>query len=262
VLALCASMGWAAPMALFVANYDSGTPADFAAGSAADVSDGVATITTSGAKYGSGAYYGSYVQSRYNTMDNISATAGTVMFWYKSDVRDWTSVFNIGTSDFWAPTSDFAMRASGWNGMWAYVSDSSGRQYSVGGPNVVGDVGMLNHYAVTWDTDAANGTIDLAMYVNGVLVDSLNDVAWSGFAFDSTMQVGGYYHPDWGRWVTPNAYGTIDDFGIANHAMSQTQIAAIVNSGVALTAGAMVPEPMTLALLAVGGVMGWRRRMM
>lgn len=262
VLGLVASAAWATPAALFVANYDANTTANFAAGNAADISPSLGTITATGAKYDKGAYYGSYASSEYGTADNISATAGTMMFWYSAASREWSTLYSIGSSDFWAPAFDLFVRGNGWNGIEVYVTDSAGTKYTLGGPSMVSDLFNVNHYALTWDTDAVNGTVDFALYANGGLAGSLNDVAWSGFAFDSTMQVGCYYHPDWGRWVTPNAYGTIDDFGIANYAMSQTQIAAIVNSGAALTAGAMVPEPVTMVLLAMGGVMGWRRRMM
>ena len=113
--------------------------------------------------------------------------------------------------------------------------------------------GNWHHFAFTQD-----GT-GVTLYVDGSEVTSfggtdLNSGAWfNTITAPSTMSIG---------WETRQNgtfpfNGSIDDFGIFDHALSQQEVDNVIAFGADNYA---VPEPSTIMLLVIGGLVSIRRR--
>lgn len=231
---------------VFYASYDTSKDATFAAGNPAERGiGGMGTLDPTG-KFGGSAHFGSNSWFTYNSAGNISASAGTVMLWYKADANgNWGTLFSLGTSNFWSPVTDILFRTEGWQKCFMDVQDGSGTGYRITASNLV--VTNWNHFALTWKVH--DNLVDLAAYANGNLAGELLNRAWNGFSLDSIFAVGG-----WAAWNDPSAFGNIDDLGIFDAALTAGEISTIYNSGEPL------PEPATLCLLATGGLLTVARR--
>lgn len=127
------------------------------------------------------------------------------------------------------------------------------------------NIGQTYHAVIVYD-DVGNATGDaldgtLTAYVNGVSIGGFNDVGRI-FTHSDTAAIGRVsgttlFHDDTvnGSTGSPgNEYfdGVIDDVSIYNYALTSTQVLNHYNEG--------VPEPSSLALLSLGGLLLARRR--
>ncbi|AQQ70540.1 hypothetical protein SMSP2_00892 [Limihaloglobus sulfuriphilus] len=89
------------------------------------------------------------------------------------------------------------------------------------------------HYAFTW-SDNSDGTMDCSLFVNGSLVDSKDNSAFT--SMDSVIRIGGgglsLGHAKW--------QGDMDEVYVFDQALSGAEL------------GELVPEPATMVLLGIG----------
>ncbi len=100
------------------------------------------------------------------------------------------------------------------------------------------------HYALTWSLNEAGTHLSTVMYINGVAMSSKTEFY---DAYDSVIRIGGggtsLSHSKWD--------GDMDEVYVFNTALTGTQVVEVMNA---------VPEPATLALLGIGGLLARYRK--
>ena len=162
----------------------------------------------------------------------------SVAFWGKrdsnADARSGMALANASSSFIWTPDNDNVV-----NGMRVRSNSGGGgsgpNQRDTDYDNDVFDLAVYNHWAVVADGSSSN----IKIYLNGSEVQS-KDNAQVANVFSL---FGG-----WGGGAANNYDGVIDELYIYDEAISASAVAALV------------PEPGSLALLGLGGLMITRRR--
>ena len=106
------------------------------------------------------------------------------------------------------------------------------------------EVGSWAHVATTYEY-VAEGTSKVRQYINGSLVGESDTMPGPMNINPETVKIGRYFYGS----SLFDTMGMMDDVRIYNDAMSAADIREMV-----------VPEPMTVALLALGGLALYRRR--
>ncbi|NWK57583.1 PEP-CTERM sorting domain-containing protein [Verrucomicrobiaceae bacterium N1E253] len=104
-----------------------------------------------------------------------------------------------------------------------------------------------HHLAVTWNrnTGSSDGVVEL--YVDGVDVGGTSSGSWDSITIDDAAR--------FGKELSGTRYliGSADEIAIWNRTLSPSEIAAQY-------AAATIPEPTTVSLLALGGMVLFRRQ--
>jgi hypothetical protein len=151
--------------------------------------------------------------------DMLSQGAYTKAAWVKR-IYGYAVANNIISGNtghaFWAPQNQGSKLSAGHNGDYTVVQDTDSLP-----------TGVWNFVAVTYDPDAASGTMTL--YRNGVPVDQATGVAPQDES--TTTYIGKFNNGNY--WL-----GSIDEVGIWNEALTATEILELSNSSIDLGASA------------------------
>ncbi len=130
---------------------------------------------------------------------------------------------------------------AGFRGAWTSLNTSTGKKHSQKSQQTADF--EWHHLAVTWD-----GTT-LTQYIDGAFAGSQSGggTHTSGSTYDGPTIGAKPYHYDTGQYT-----GLIDDAYFANTAMTENEINFVMANG--------IPEPMTVALLGLGGLFLRRRK--
>jgi hypothetical protein len=203
-----------------------------------------------GANYGNGSLLARTGGS--GSLAGINATTGnqvSISFWLKPDAE------SQGSSPFWIGDSSTAagnrvfqahLEWTDGNTYWDVSWGDGTNQRLSGMLGTVSDA--LHHYVLTYngDTGAMN------VYKDGVptLTGTAATQASLPWASINNFEIGaasfGAFWPG----------GQVDDFAIFNHELSQAEVNTARTQGIA----GLVPEPSTVAILGLGGLLLLRRR--
>ncbi len=246
------SVGWAAtypiPAALY--HFDSDV-ADAIDNSTATLYGG-ANFTTSASQVGAGCLDVSGGSTAHASVPDGALINGTnnwaISFWYKRTANDeWGSPLSFGGTLF-----HITYTGSNWpNNSYSILNSAYGLKYSAFTPAPLGD---WQFFAVTAD----GSTFRAYQGYNGVLTQTVNTPNGANLLNGSSTLYLGYLRPWEDAWNYNDLDGCMDELGIWNQGLSQTQVQAVFDAGAAGTN--LVPEPVTLALLTLGGLLGIHRR--
>jgi hypothetical protein len=122
-------------------------------------------------------------------------------------------------------------------------------------------------YDMVLTYDASTYTFD--QYINGSLVGSLQEAfSWDSLAGCLDFGIGGCPTEPWAPWGDASADETTSDFLLYNGALTASQVSALDSDGVSASLATIssvpgvtiVPEPVSLGLMGLGGLMLFRRR--
>jgi hypothetical protein len=178
----------------------------------------------------------SYVMFENNAVFNLSENRSyTIELFVKSAGPN-----ADGDSTNWILSKDYSN--SGSKGWGVYWNESTGKVSATFAGNTItsttsiGD-GAWHHLAITHEADSGTYTLYVDKSVEGTLENY----------FAGCVSAGNLYLGAGFGWQTPRTFaGWVDEFRISEAALSPSQF---------------VPEPVTLAMLALGGVAVLRRRM-
>ncbi|MGA2441011.1 MAG: PEP-CTERM sorting domain-containing protein, partial [Tepidisphaeraceae bacterium] len=108
-------------------------------------------------------------------------------------------------------------------------------------------------------------TYTFNQYINGVQTSSLQE-AFSSTSLAGTQLfgIGGCPNEPWAPWGDASADETTSDFLLYNGALTASQVAAVDAAGasasLATISADVIPEPVSLGLMGLGGLILLRRR--
>jgi hypothetical protein len=176
------------------------------------------------------------------TVTFTSTDSWSVAFWGKrdsdADFRSGMVVSNSNTSFIWTPDNDSATVVNGLRVRSSINANGNGpNQEDTDYDNDLLDQTIFNHWAVV--ADGSGATKNIKIYLNGDEVLSKDDAL-----VDNVFSLFG----GWGGGAANNYDGVIDELYIYDEALDASAVAALV------------PEPGSLALLGLGGLLIARRR--
>jgi MYXO-CTERM domain-containing protein len=181
----------------------------------------------------------------------ISTSNLTVAGWFKTEATaaDWSSWFGMDAyklrveyRDPALPSEASPSRPQSFSEFEPPFTDAENEQGKIiGAAAPAMNDGQWRHIALTLST------VDnlAALYVDGAIVGS-SEWIWSGDV--NTLHIGNSF-----GWKIMSTTAAIDDVGVWNEALSASAVAS-------LAATAVVPEPMGMSFLALGGLALLRRR--
>lgn len=245
---------------------------DFTATSGTDLNDattvgGDPSVSSTGSKLGGG--HGAFDgNDRLDVSQVGDYELGTgqlsYSFWFR-DAGSSSSDRVLETGAINNGTEGYAMFTDTSNGMSAAASDGSARTILKSDANNTVDLfdNDWHFVAVAMDNSGSNPTYSVNVWVDGVLETDAtiwysNSTGVNGsVGNDSSVLAIGGSALSGGRMT-----GDIDDLAIYDGLLTQENVARLYNSGDGQTAPHFIPEPTTLALLALGltAVLGRRPR--
>ena len=126
-----------------------------------------------------------------------------------------------------------------------YNENDPGWGFSVMATEETIDTGTWTHIAATYDTSVGN---EVNLYIDGVLAKTGNFANGAIRSSNSAFTIGN-------RMGQHQFDGAIDDVRVYNEALGADQVGDIAGAG-----GGIIPEPTTLATLALGGAGVFLRR--
>lgn len=248
----------AALVAWYPFDEGSGTTAGDASGNGNTLQANVAWLGT-GAFGGSANVGSAYGNSTFlartgtaGSLAGLQATTGnqvSISFWLRPDSENQgSSPFYIGDSAGGAGNRIFQTHLE-WvdgNNYWDVSWGDGSDQRIAGSLGTVSDA--LHHYVMTFD----GNTGAMSVFKDGVstLTGTVAAQASLPWASINNFEIGA------SSFVSFWPGGQVDDFAIFNHVLSQSEVDTARTQGVS----ALVPEPSSIALLALGSLLFLRRR--